>query len=402
MIDHIQNSDVRKLAEAGEELSVSIFLPTHRRGPEIRQDAIRLRNATDKAIELLEQANVKNGELHNRVSGFAQRVDNKPFWDHQGDGLAVFFREGSEQMFRLPRAVSEQVYVGNEFLLRPLISQRGADQPYWLIALTWDDARLLQAGTESMEELQIDPFPFSRTDLVAERDPEEQLQYNSYSRAGDRAAGDRGGSAEAMYHGHGQGEQKIDADRQHYLKGAVDRIAEFHKAHPGPTLLMATEEVIGHLPERAKDIIDATVHGSPANAGPGELLKRTRNAANELLVSDESKLLDHLGTSLANKRGSEEPAEILNAAYDGRIETLILGSDQMLLGRYDFESRQLQNEKVVSVGASSSEQSFAHQAIQDNRRDLSNLAAIQTVLGDGDVVVAEGYTSCPMAAIFRY
>lgn len=402
MIDHIQISDIRGLAGAGEELSVSIFVPTHRRGPEIRQDAIRLRNATDKAVALLEEAGVKNGDLHKRVSGFADRVDNKPFWDHQGDGLAVFFREGSERMFRLPREVGEQVYVANEFLVRPLIPQRGVDQPYWLVALTWDDARLLQAGTESIEELETAPFPFSRTDLVAERDPEEQLQYNSYNRAGNRAAGDRGGSAEAMYHGHGQGEQKIDADREHYLKGAVDRISEFHKTHPGPTLLMATEEVVGHLPERARDVIGAFVHGSPSNASAGDLLKRTRDAANELLVADESKLLDNLGTALSNQRGSKNPTEILNASFDGRIDTLILSSEQTLLGTYDVDSRQVKNETPVPIAAAAGAQGFARQAINGNERDLSNLAAIQTILGDGDVLVAEQHKTSPLSAIFRY
>jgi hypothetical protein len=50
-VDVIRTQDVEQLASPGASPRVSIFLPTHRTGPETAQDPIRLRNLLSQADE---------------------------------------------------------------------------------------------------------------------------------------------------------------------------------------------------------------------------------------------------------------------------------------------------------------------------------------------------------------
>ncbi len=397
MISPIHQQQLRQLASASGR-SVSLFLPTHRQGPETRQDAIRLKNTIDRARVLLNDADSAGGGLEKQVASFYERIDHKDFWDHQGEGLAVFFQENFEQMFRLPCPVPEQVYVGEEFLLRPLLPQRHVDQPYTVVALTWDDGKLYSAGSETIEEWKNEQFPFSRPDLVALRESEEQLQYSSHQ----KPSGSGGGINTAMYHGHGEGEQKLDADRQHYLLHAAERIAAVRKQVEGPLLLVATEELSGHLPQSAHEAFDAVVPGSPANSTPGELFRRTREAANRCAAEEESTRLDQLGTALANQQGSKQVEEILPAAFDGRIATLIVHPDQTVLGQYDPTSRTVADVEVTPLAKPGSGEALVHQGLKGGTRELANLAVRQTLLTDGQLLVSERLGNAPLAAIYRY
>lgn len=56
-------SDLSTLMSADPELGVSILLPTHVRGSEIRQDPLRLKNLTAEARDKLSAAGLEPSEI---------------------------------------------------------------------------------------------------------------------------------------------------------------------------------------------------------------------------------------------------------------------------------------------------------------------------------------------------
>ena len=76
-------SDLNALMEAAPPLGVSIFLPTHVRGREIRQDPIRLKNLAAEAREKLGAAGVGPAEADALLAPAMALVDDYVFWQHQ-------------------------------------------------------------------------------------------------------------------------------------------------------------------------------------------------------------------------------------------------------------------------------------------------------------------------------
>lgn len=72
-------SDLTELMEAAPELGASIFLPTHVRGAEIRQDPIRLKNLTAEARDKLLAAGLSPSEVEGMLAPAAALVEDYEF-----------------------------------------------------------------------------------------------------------------------------------------------------------------------------------------------------------------------------------------------------------------------------------------------------------------------------------
>jgi len=74
-MDVIRRTDLQRLALQGAGSSVSLFLPTHRAGPEVQQGPIRLKNLLRQATEALQADGVREVGAPQRSSdtrpGFA-------------------------------------------------------------------------------------------------------------------------------------------------------------------------------------------------------------------------------------------------------------------------------------------------------------------------------------------
>jgi hypothetical protein len=81
---------LRFLLDESRAPAVSIFLPTHRAGQEIRQDPIRLKNLVRQAEQQLIDEGTRAAEACNLLEPVAALVEDSAFWRRQAEGLAVF------------------------------------------------------------------------------------------------------------------------------------------------------------------------------------------------------------------------------------------------------------------------------------------------------------------------
>src|SRR6056297_1754384 len=72
-------------ATTGPGSLVSLYLPTHRAGREIRQGPIRLKNLLREAAEQLEQAGMTGTEVSERLAPATALLEHGTFWEHQKD-----------------------------------------------------------------------------------------------------------------------------------------------------------------------------------------------------------------------------------------------------------------------------------------------------------------------------
>ena len=352
--------DLKELASVSGDPCVSILMRTHRSGREVQQGPIRLKNLLKEASEKLKAA----GHDDSILDSLGSKPNENEFWQHQGEGLAIYLTPGECRMFRLNRTVDEKVCVGESFFVQPLIRQSNCGGEYFVLSLSWDEAKLFRATGESLSLVETAALPAKFDDLVPPSEPEESLQNTSH-----RSVGNTPGTSTAMFHGQGAGEDKIEADRDQYLSLVGDEVAGAIYNTGLPLLIVATSEVTGHFEATTQVHVDAKVDGSPSEWTAAELREHAHKSIAPQLKTDYSEFVERFGTALANSKASDDLDEVLKAAKAGRVDSLII----------------CQN---------------------DDQCEQTNLAVLETLRNGGDVMHGSPESmpsgAAVVAAIFRF
>src|SRR5438270_4798878 len=113
-------SDLDELVAMDARPAVSIYLPTHVAGREIRQDPIRLKNLLSSAAERL-AATWRRPEIEDFLGPAEVLIGDEEFWRHQQQALAVFHAPGFSRIHKLPVPVPEEILLGEHFHIKPLL-----------------------------------------------------------------------------------------------------------------------------------------------------------------------------------------------------------------------------------------------------------------------------------------
>ncbi len=352
--------DLKELASVSDDCCVSILMRTHCRGREVQQDPIRLKNLLKEASQKLKAA----GHDDSILDGLESKPNENEFWQHQGEGLAIYLTTGDCRMFRLNRTVAEKVFVGESFFVQPLIRQSNSSGEYFVLSISWDEAKLFRATGESLNVVETAALPAKFEELVSPSEPDESLQNTSH-----RSVGNTAGSSIAMFHGQGEGEDKIEADRNRYLSLVGDEVASAIYNTGLPLVVVATSEVTGHFEATTKVQVGAKVDGSPSEWTDDELREHAHKAIEKHLKADHSDFGERFGTAMANSKASVELDEVLEAAKTGRVDSLLV-------------------------------------CLNDDHYEQTNQAVLETLRNGGDVLQCSPETmpagAAVIAAIFRF
>lgn len=307
--------DLRQLASVSAEPCISIMMPTHRSGRETQEGPIRLKNLLKAARKKLSDW----GYDERLLDPLESKTNQHDFWQHQGDGLAIYLTPDDCRLLRLNHSVDENVYVGESFLVQPLVSESNSSGEYFVLSLTWDEATLYRIDGSSLSGVDTAALPAKFDELVVPRDPEVSLQNTSH-----RSVGNTVGTSTGMFHGQGEGEDKISADRNQYLSLVGDEVSTAIYNTGLPLVMVATKEITGHLQAATKIEVAAKVNGSPSEWSGDEMLIYTHTAVKPLLRANHSEFSERFGTSLAGSQASQHLDEVLHAAKSGRIDSLMI------------------------------------------------------------------------------
>ncbi|MEM6473326.1 MAG: hypothetical protein AAF802_27455 [Planctomycetota bacterium] len=310
---------------------------THRRGRETRQGRIRLKNLLKQATEKLSAAGFDDSMLQ----PLHAKVDDDGFWQQQGDGLAIYLSDDSCEMLRLNRRVDDVVVVTGSFYIQPLIRESNDSGRYFVLALSWDAAQLMRGDGGGLEIVETDLLPAKFDELVLPRDPEVSLQNTTH-----QSVGDGGGTSVSMFHGQGEGEDKIEADRDQYLTRVGDEVTNAVYNTGLPLVVVATGEVTGQFRASTDVVVAAKVDGSPSELSDDELRERARQAIAPHLKVNHHQFAEKLGNALADSRGSQDLDEVLSAATEGRVEALMICPNE---NQADMHHRTRLNKAVVQT-----------------------------------------------------
>jgi hypothetical protein len=363
---------------------LSLYQPTHRHHPDNQQDPIRFGNLVKQlAASLLETHSP--AEVQPLLEPFETLAQDRAFWDHTLDGLAVLSGSGLLRVFLLQRSVDELVVVADSFHTKPLRRILQSADRYQVLELSRQHIRLFEGNRDALDEIELAPgVPRTIEDALGVEVTGPQQKVSSH---GGVIQG-----TQPMHHSTGGKRNKADLDAEKYLR-AVDRaVLEQHSKPSGLPLILAALSEHHHL-------FHAVSH-NPFLVADGIMLNTAALPLDELrllawqTVEPEyqarlTTLIEEFEQARANQLGSDDLTQVAEAAANGRVATLLIEADRQLAGRMDSTTGQI---KLAGL---------SHPEVDDLLDDLGEMVAT----AGGRVVVMPSQrmpTQTGVAAVFRF
>ena len=375
-------AELRSVLAASQTPAVSIFVPTHRAGQEIRQDPIRLKNLVKRAEEQLITEGTRPAEARSLLDPLAGLVEDADFWRHQSDGLALFRSPDVFRTYRLPFAVEEFVAVSDRFYIKPLLPLLMHDARFYVLALSQKAVRLLECTRDAVESVELPDVPQGIEEALP-AGPEPQLQRHSLP---------IGRQEHAFIHGHGVGTDDVDVvNVRRYFQRVEDGLRQQLKDERAPLILACVEYLAPIYKEVStyQFILDRIIAGNPDGIRDQELQEKAWPMADTHFQQARAKAAAEYHEGIAKGRAGHTLEEVLTAAFQGRVATLFVPLGLHRWGRFDFNRLSLER----------------HDEEQPGDEELLDLAAAQTLRSDGTVYGVKP-KEVPgeqlLAAVYRY
>lgn len=323
-----------ELAAADKSPCLSLYQPTHRHHPENQQDPIRFRNL----LKTLEQTLEEKGEtekVSSALQSFRALVEDREFWNHTLDGLAVLGSPNSFRIFTLRRAVPELAIVADTFHTKPLWRFLQSTDRYQVLALTRDSIQLFEGDRDSLDEIDLAPgVPRTMDEALGSELTEPHSTVASYG-------GNVGGGGPAMHHGHGGKEPEIEIDDERFFR-AVDRAVMEKHSQPSelPLLLAALPEhqSLFRKVSHNSSLLPNGIEIDPAALSAEEMRERAWQVMEPHYRARLTKLSDDFEQAKASQLGLDKLDDVAEAAHAGRVGTLLLEAGRQIAGRLDAEN----------------------------------------------------------------
>jgi len=320
--EQFQEEILNRLGGVTGEHLVSIYIPTHEKGPDTGQDPIRLKNHLSEADDQLESSGLKVRERSERLAGAHSLLDDQEFWEHQRRSLAVFIEDdGGTVPVALPIPLEAETWVGPHFHLRPLL--RGLEaRALPVLVLTKGSVRLYESGRFDISVVDADlPASFDDVNWFIHREPQRQQHP-------DRAGSSRN------WHGHDP-KAKETEDLHRYVRAVSSAL-------PGTIegrhiVLLGDERAVSAFEE----ITDQKVM-IPPNFGLArtddidEVHARAMPVIDQLQRSAQESVLERARSALGKGKATTDLASALEAAAAGAVSELLLRADaEAVPGTFD-------------------------------------------------------------------
>ena len=380
-------NDLDELLACDSKPAISIYLPTHPAGREVRQDAIRLRNLLSTAAKRL-GAERRAPEITELLEPARGLVDDEEFWRHQEQGLALFLAPGFDRVHKLPIEVPEELGIAGHFHIRPLLPLIDPAGWFWVLTITAGRTRLFQGSRWDFAESQGLRLPQGIAEL------RDETVYEEAHYAAPTGRPSRGASGLAKAQSFGEAPDELHKSQLlellHRVVAAVELVI---KRQPAPVILAAQPEVQGHFRDFApwKELLPEGILENPDALSAGELHRKAWRLLEPRLDKSRADAVGRLHALLGagSATATVESEEIVKGARYARVEQLFLCRDTRLWGFF------MEGQDRVVV----------HPEPADGDEDLFDYAALMTLRQGGNVALVDRGQLPPngaAAAILRY
>lgn len=365
-MDILNPTALKSLIAQQGKWCVSLYMPTHRAGQEQQQNPIRLKNLLAEAEASLLANGVRRPEAQKLMHPAEELLWNREFWQHQGDGLAIFLTNDFHKMYRLPIAFEESINTGNSFHIKPLLPGLGRGIRFYVLAISLNNVRLFEGNADTMSEIELS-FPTSMEEALWTDDPEKHLNMHS----GSVSMGEgQGGSG--IFHGH----DPADEDKKNILRffqsvsQGLNQVLEDRNI---PMILAGVDYLLPIFREASSypNLLDDGIPGNPDRENWKELHEKAWQIVRPIFEESQKKAFEKF-EQLRGQKSDLATSDIkaaVKAAVFGQVETIFVPIEMQKWGRYDAQNNKVNLENAPGP----------------KNEDLFDFAATQTLLNSGQV-----------------
>ncbi len=386
--------DLRSLIASTGEAHVSLFMPMHKSGQDVRQNPIRMKNAIKAAEAKLKEHDISpDGLLDELHTKLADHDLADGFWQHQDHGLAVFVEPGRTHWFKVPIDLKEVVHVGRTYHVKPLLPLLMRDGTFYVLASSQDRTQLFEASRYAMEPISDDRIPESIEKLLGMTDYEDQDALRTAGPTGPVAATGGNPAAVSASQGPSAKDYKTTELKQYAVQigNGVDAVLG-GKGHP--LVLAADDKLLGMLRDEISyvNMLEAGVRDQPwSGHTEADLHAKVYEIARPKLEEDRNAAMERVTARLndGGEGASDDIETVVAAAAFGRVEALIVDQKAEVWGGFDENSGKV---RFASLG-------------DPTAVDLIDLAVVKTLGNGGQVYsypLAMEKPPAKVAAILRY
>lgn len=383
-MDLLNKNELKMLIRTGEGPCVSIYMPTHRMFPETKQDLIRFKNLLREAEVRLKAKGLRTPNAKRLLNPAKALVKDGLFWQYQADGLATFISSKVFFHYRLPLKFDELLVVSDRFYIKPLLSLFGSEESFYIMALSQNEVRFFQCTRYDIREIEIENLPRSLSEALRGENSQKQLQFHT-------RAPTLGGERVAMFHGHAVSKENAKDKILRYFHQINNGLRAVLNQERAPLVLAGVDYLFPIYREvnSYPYLLEQGIKGNPEGMRMEELHERGWKIVEPYFLSKQKEAMVKFRYLEGSKRASKNLSEIIQAAYEGKVDILFVAAGAQQWGVFDPKTRKV---------------SLPHKS-DPGDEDLVDLAAVFTVINGGTIYFVEPKEmpeETPLAAIFRY
>ena len=158
------DTTLKRLKDIKSDCCVTILLNTHRNSPQSKKDDIVLKNLVTEAQNRLKNECKEEtaGIVADKLKELASNIDAR----YNFESLALFVNRDIAEFMRMPIHVEDRVVIADSFATRDLIRMLHQELNYYILVLSREKARLIEAaGDKEIREIH-NGFPMENSFTV--------------------------------------------------------------------------------------------------------------------------------------------------------------------------------------------------------------------------------------------
>lgn len=326
----VSDKTVEEILEKNGNPLISITMPTHRMGEEIKQDPIRFKNLLAEVTDNLTERGMKQAEIDDILKPAKELLEKPIFWSHQDNSLVVYLANGYFDYFQLPYKLRERAYINTHFLITPILPMVSLDGTFNVLAISRKNARLLRCNRN--ESIDITPMGISTDiDEYLEVVQEKQLQFHTGAEG-----------SKAMFFGHGSGDEDHRGVLEGYFREMEKGMTEKLKKGNHPLVLIGLEDNLAFYKSinSYNRTIDDAIDANPDAMKDHDLKENGWEKIQSYFLKDMYNSLDQF-SEFTDTKVSNNLSEVIESTVMGKSKNIFITMGDDRWGQYDEETHEV-------------------------------------------------------------
>ncbi|MCX7547808.1 hypothetical protein OS188_07575 [Xanthomarina sp. F1114] len=307
------NTTLKQLKNIRSENCISIILNTHRTKPDYLKDALQLKNLIkDAENRLMADTDKKTAQnLVKRLKDLAEQIDHS----QNLESLILFVNKNTAEYTRLPISVVNRVVIDDTFATRDLIRAMHIEANYYVLVLSQEKVRLIEASNNKVVKEFGNPFPMDNKQEMSRSQPESSL-----------AARQTNLIAEFF--------NQVDKELNH-----------IRHSNPLPVFICSLEENYSEylkIADQKQTIFEVYLNKNQISHKNHDIVSEAWRVIEEYLGKQNNKRKAELEKAVTENKFLSDTNEIWKAITEGKIQTLFI--EQGL-----FQPAIMENDEIIYV-----------------------------------------------------